>query len=127
LVPAVPRAASDTNSPAAAPKKNGTIPFHGAVTAVDKNAETFTIGKQTSQTYYITSSTKITNATNNAPATVSDITVGEMVGGVYTKDASGKMNARTLHIGTKAGKATKPAKKKKATTTDGTSTNSVPN
>src|ERR1700744_3226688 len=85
LVPTISRAANDTNAPAAAPKKNGYIPFHGAVTAVDKNAETFTIGKQTSQVINITSSTKITYTTNSAPATLSDITVGEMVSGSYSK------------------------------------------
>ncbi len=124
LVPTISHAADQTNAPAATPKKSGYIPFHGVATAVDKNAETLTVGKQV---FNIASTTKITYATNNAPALLSDITVGEKVSGSYVKDASGKLNAHSIHIGTKNKEMTKPAKKKKATTSDSTSTNSVSN
>ncbi len=126
LAPTISRAQDDsTNTPSATPKKHnngGYIPFQGTVAAVDAGAETLTVGKLTIN---ITSSTKILNFTNNSPATLSDVAVGGHVSGSYTKDADGKLNAHSLHIGTKA-KAAK-AKKKKAAPSSDTSTNSVPN
>jgi hypothetical protein len=97
-LPTVSRADNSTNAPAAAapaPKKNG-APFHGKVASVDATATTFTVG---SLTIAVTSETKITKA--GQPATFADITVGELVGGAYKKDAAGKLNATTIRIGGK--------------------------
>ncbi|HEY2329748.1 MAG TPA: hypothetical protein VGI63_08040 [Verrucomicrobiae bacterium] len=92
--PAAARAEdSATNKPAAlAPKKHGG-PFHGKVTAVDATAMTMTIKELTLN---ITSETKITK--EGKPATLSDITVGESVGGTYRKNAEGKLNATVIRI-----------------------------
>jgi hypothetical protein len=124
LNPTISRAQdASTNAPAASPKKHSTsiLPFQGKVTAVDAAAETLTAGK-----YKLTvvSTTKILNSTNNAPATLSDITVGEMITGSYKKAADGKtLNAYSIHIGTKAVKH----KKKKPADDSTTSTNSASN
>ena len=61
------------------------------------------------RTFDITSKTKITK--NGEPATLSDITVGEMVGGAYKKGADGKLEATSVKVGgkkkkTKQGAAT---------------------
>jgi hypothetical protein len=119
LTPTLSRSQDATNAPAATtPKKHsGYVPFHGAVTAVDAGAETLTVGKLTIN---ITSTTKIINMTNNAPATLSDVAVGGTVSGSYVKDADGKLNAHSLHIGSKAHSKKKPY-------TANTSTNSVSN
>jgi hypothetical protein len=87
VVPTISRsqdASSTTNAPAQTPPKkhHGAIPFHGKVVAVDASAETLTVGKLTLN---ITSTTKISNATNGEPAILSDIIVGETVGGSYKK------------------------------------------
>jgi hypothetical protein len=117
ITPTLSRAQDATNAPSATPKKHsGYIAFHGAVTAVDPGAETLTVS---GKVITITSTTKIINFTNNAPATLSDVVVGETVSGSYVKDADGKLNAHSLHIGSKA--------KKKKPYTANTNTNSVSN
>ena len=90
-------------------KKHG-LPFHGKVTAVDTAAMTVTVG---TMTINVTSETKITK--EGKPATLSDITVGENIGGAYMKDDAGKMNATTIHLNMKGGKkaANGETKKKK--------------
>jgi hypothetical protein len=125
LSPATIRAQDPTNTPTetapATPEKHGGLPFHGKVSAVDTGAETVTVGNLTLN---ITSSTKITNATNGVPAILSDITVGESVSGSYLRDDNGQFCAKSIHIGTKAHKT---KKKKKAISADGSAaTNSVP-
>lgn len=107
-VPAVSRAedkpavkpAADAGQPAA--KKRPT-PFHGKVAAVDAAAATVTVGKTTIN---ITSETKITK--DGKPATLSEIVVGDTVGGSYKKDDAGKSNATTLNAGEKAPKEKAP-------------------
>ncbi|HEX9045828.1 MAG TPA: DUF5666 domain-containing protein, partial [Verrucomicrobiae bacterium] len=74
---------------------------------VDTNAMTFTVG---TETFSVTSKTKITK--DAAPATLSEITVGESVSGSYKKDAEGKLTANSVKI--KTAKATETKKKKKA-------------
>ena len=124
LAPAITRAQDATNAPAPAqstPKKHGGLPFHGKVSAVDTAKETLTVGKLTLS---ITSLTKITNATNGAPAILDDISVGENISGSYLTDDSGQLNAKTIHIGSKAGgKGGKAKKKKPAPAEGGASTN----
>jgi len=108
-VPALTRAqdaSSSTNAPSTsepAPtkkKKHDTLPFHGKVEALDTNAMTLTVGQLVIQ---VTSDTKITK--DGKPATLSEGTVGENVGGAYKKDASGKLNATTVHFGIKSKKS----------------------
>ena len=94
-----------TEAAAPAAKKHGG-PFHGKVTAVDAAAMTVTIK---TQTINVTSETKITK--DNKPATMADITVGEVVSGAYKKDAAGKLNATVIHIGEKGGGKKQKAEK----------------
>ena len=106
VAPAALRAAESTNAPTsdqeAASKhkksEHSTLPFHGKLTAIDKNAMTLTVGERT---FEITSETKITK--DNVPATLADGVVGEMVGGAYKKNADGKLSATMIHFGLPAG------------------------
>jgi len=97
LAPAATRAqdstnaAASTNAPAAAKKHS--LPFKGAVAAVDATAMTFTVG---SMTIAVTSETKIVK--DGTPAVFSDITVGASVTGSYKKDAEGKLSANSVKI-----------------------------
>ena len=95
-------------APALAAKKNR-APFHGKVSAVDTAAMTLTVG---AQTINVTSESKITK--DNKPGTLSDIAVGDLVGGAYKKDESGKLNATTIRVGEKDPKELKKEKKKAA-------------
>ncbi|MDE3067885.1 MAG: hypothetical protein KGJ60_10095 [Verrucomicrobiota bacterium] len=105
-VPAASRGAESTNAAATAGQSTrhkrapGLVPFRGAVAAVDTNAMTLTIGKRTLD---ITSETRITK--NGEPATLSDLAVGDAVGGAYKKTDDGKLQARTIHAGKKKAKA----------------------
>src|SRR6266705_1975487 len=122
VAPAALRAAESTNAPAAGSEaaskhkksEHSTLPFHGKLTAIDKNAMTLTVGERT---FEITSETKITK--DNVPATLEDGVVGEMVGGAYKKNADGKLTATMIHFSLPAGEK-KPegttTKKKKADT-----------
>jgi hypothetical protein len=96
--PALSRAQdTSTNAPAVStPKHKHGAPFHGAVSMLDTNAMTLTVGKLTVQ---VTSETKITK--DGKPATLADGIVGEKVSGYYKKDADGKLNATTIHFGDK--------------------------
>lgn len=123
LAAAVSHAQEATNTPVQstpAPKKHRALPFHGTVSAVDTGAETLTVGNLTLN---ITSTTRITNATNGVPAILADITVGETVSGSYLNDTNGQLNAKSIHIGTKAGKH---KKKRVANSEVSQGTNSVP-
>jgi hypothetical protein len=96
-VPAITRADdTSTNAPAAAPVKKHGAPFHGKIAAVDTAAMSITVGEMTID---VTSETKIMK--NGQPATLSDLTVGDMAGGYYKKDDAGKMTATTLRVGAK--------------------------
>lgn len=90
-------AAAATNAaPAKVKKPKSSLVFHGAAAAVDTKAMTLKVGERT---FDITSKTKITK--NGEPATLSDITVGEMVGGAYKKGADGKLEATSVKVGGK--------------------------
>jgi hypothetical protein len=115
-----------TNAPSqATPKKSKkhtpTLAFHGKVSAVDVGAETLTVR---TLILNITSATRIRNATNGEPATLSDISVGENVSGAYLKGTNGQLTARSIYIGVRSGKS---QKKKVAPNATGSSTNSVSN
>jgi len=62
-----------------------------------------TVGKRT---FEVTSETKITK--NGQPAILSDIAVGDKVGGAYKKADDGKLTATTINDGKKPGNAAKP-------------------
>jgi hypothetical protein len=122
--------AMSTNAPAApehkpeAPakhKKHDHSVFNGKLSAIDANAMTFTVGKQT---FDVTSETKITK--DGQPATLADGAVGEMAGGAYKKGADGKLSATSIHFGSKSG-GEKKHKKKAGPDSTGGGTNSVPN
>ena len=99
-----------TNPPAAPgqtepvkPKKHEGLVFHGTVSAVDAKAMTLTVGKRT---FAVTSETKITK--NGQPAILSDIAVGDKIGGAYKKTDDGKLAATTINDGKKPGEEPKP-------------------
>jgi hypothetical protein len=111
---------TSTNAPAAPVKhkKHDTVPFHGKLSAIDAKAMTLTVSERT---FEITSDTKITK--DGKLATLADGVTGEMVGGAYKKDATGKLIATSIHFGGKADGEKKHKKKSES----GSSTNSVPN
>src|SRR6185312_10440409 len=96
------RAQASTNS--TAQKKAATetkalvklIPFRGKVKAIDNNAKTLSVGKETFQ---ITSGTKIIKL--GKPATLADGAEGDEVAGQYRKDADGKLTATSVRFGAK--------------------------
>jgi hypothetical protein len=98
--PVALRAQASTNAAAAEKKAaaekraaNRPLPFRGKIKAIDNNAKTLAVGKETFQ---ITSDTKITKL--GKPATLSDGVEGEIVAGSYHKDADGKLNAITVRF-----------------------------
>jgi len=109
--PVLSRAQNNTTNPPAAPaqtepakpKKHESVPFHGTVSAVDTKAMTLTVGKRT---FEVTSDTKITK--DGKPAILSDIAVGDKVGGAYKKTDDGTLAATTIHDGKKPGNESKP-------------------
>ena len=126
--PATGRAAEATNAPAnsgqeapAKHKKHEVLPFHGKLKAMDKAAMTITVGERT---FEITSETKITK-NGGQSATLADAVVGEMIGGAYKKNTDGKLNATSVHLGSKSDGEKSEGKKKKKSTVENTSTNSI--
>ena len=92
-----------TNPPAAPrhstpvkPKKHESSVFRGTVSAVDAKAMTLTVGKRT---FEVTSDTKITK--DGKPAILSDIAVGDKIGGAYKNSDDGKLTATTINAGKK--------------------------
>jgi hypothetical protein len=93
-------AQSTNKAPANKPapeKKAVAHPFHGTLTAVDKNAKTITVGKVT---YRITSETKLKK--NDKPATLDDGVIGDEVAGYVKPDADGKLFASSVRFGAKS-------------------------
>jgi len=97
-----PPATSGQTEPAKPKKHEGNV-FRGTVNALDAKAMTLTVGKRT---FEVTSETKITK--NGQPAILSDIAVGDKVGGAYKKAADGKLTATTINDGKKPGEESKP-------------------
>ena len=74
------------------------VPYHGIITAVDKNAKTFTIeGRRESRVLKIIEGTPITKG--GQTATIDDINKDDEVSGSYLKDSDGTLLARTVKIG----------------------------
>jgi hypothetical protein len=87
-------------SPVASPTKQITrpVPFHGMISAVDQNAETFTItGKKESRVFKVTDKTSISKS--GKAATMKDITENEEASGSYWKNADGTLEAKTVKLG----------------------------
>jgi hypothetical protein len=100
---------NSTNTPAAPaqtepakPKKHEGLVFRGTVSAVDAKAMTLTVAKRT---FEVTSETKITK--DGKPAILSDIAVGDKVGGAYKK-TDDKLTATTINVGKKPAAESKP-------------------
>jgi hypothetical protein len=74
------------------------VPYHGIISAVDKNAKTFTIeGRRESRVLKMIDGTSITKG--GETATIDDINRDDEVSGSYLKDADGTLVARTVKIG----------------------------
>src|SRR4030095_230927 len=74
------------------------VPYHGIISAVDKNAKTFTIeGRRESRVLKIIDGTPINK--DGETATIDDINQEDEVSGSYLKDADGTLLARTVKIG----------------------------
>ena len=97
-----------SSSPAAQPSPTGSsvrhrpkgllVPYHGIISAVDKNAKTFTIeGRRDSRVLKIIEGTPITKG--GETATIDDLNKDDEVSGSYLKDADGTLLARTVKIG----------------------------
>ena len=85
--------------------KGSLVPYHGIISAVDKDAKTFTIeGRRKSRVLKIIDGTPITKA--GETATIDDINKDDEVSGSYLKDADGTLLARAIKIGPIKRKAT---------------------
>jgi hypothetical protein len=81
------------------------VPYHGIISAVDKDAKTFTIeGRRESRVLKMIDGTSITKG--GETATIDDINKEDEVSGSYLKDADGTLVARTIKIGPIKRKAT---------------------
>ena len=87
----------------------GPARFYGTITAVDVNAKTFTVDKQT---YTIVAESQVTKADDDKPATVADAVIGEPARGSYTKSSDGTLNVTKVRFGKKTGGGGKAAGKK---------------
>lgn len=101
---------TSTNAPAATPDKAAPGKFNGAVTAVDTNAMTFTVGDQT---FNVTSESRLSK--NGKPATLSDAVVGEPARGSYTTGSDGKLDVTKARFGKGGGKKKKKSEDSGAT------------
>ena len=80
------------------------VPYHGIISAVDKDAKTFTIEGRKSRVLKIIDGTPITK--DGETATIDDINKSDEVSGSYLKDSDGTLLARTVKIGPVKHKAT---------------------
>jgi hypothetical protein len=104
ILPAISRGADETstNTPAATPDQAAPGKFNGAVSAVDTNAMTFTVGDQT---FNVTSESRLSKS--GKPATLSDAVVGEPARGSYTTGSDGKLDVTKARFGKGGGKKKK--------------------
>ena len=74
------------------------VPYHGIISAVDKDAKTFTIeGRRESRVLKMIDGTSITKG--GETATIDDFNKDDEVSGSYLKDSDGALVARTVKIG----------------------------
>ena len=98
---------STTSTPASPTPTNGSrvrhrpkgllVPYHGIISAVDKDAKTFTIEGRRPHVLKIIDGTPITK--DGETATIDDINKDDEVSGSYLKDSDGTLLARTVKIG----------------------------
>jgi len=110
---------STKTTPSASPKPSAhptvttrPLPFHGAISAVDQKAKTFSVGKEKSRVFKVTDKTVLSKA--GAAATMKDVMVNEEVRGTYWKLADGTLEAKMLKLGPKT-EAEKAADEKRKT------------
>jgi hypothetical protein len=114
--------ASASSKPASTKPDDGALKFYGTISAIDKDAKTFTVDNQT---YTIVPESHMTKAADDSIATLADATVGEPARGTYTKTSDGKLNVTKVRFGKKTGGKAGGAggksggKKKSATTQAG--------
>jgi hypothetical protein len=94
----------------AVPKPKG-MPFNGTISAVDKTANTISLGKQKIRIFHLSPKTKITK--NKLPATVNDLAAGEHAGGYAFENAEGKLEVKTLNVSDVAKNAPPEPEKRK--------------
>ena len=103
-----------TNATSAAADKAAPNRFYGAITKVDTNKNSFTVGDQT---FVITAESQVTNK-DGEKAKLADAIVGEPARGTYTKKSDGTLNVTKVRFGKKAngkaGGSSKGSGKKKA-------------
>jgi hypothetical protein len=93
-----PASPTPANGPRVRHKSKGLlVPYHGIISAVDKDAKTFTIEGRKSRVLKIIDGTPITK--NGETATIDDLNKDDEVSGSYLKDADGTLLARTVKIG----------------------------
>ncbi len=101
-----------TSSPSASPKRSvgqylrgRLVPYHGMISAVDKNTKTFAIaGKRDTRNFKITDATTITK--DGETISIDDIKQNDEVSGSYLKTGDGTLEVRTVKIGPVKKKAT---------------------
>ena len=99
-----------TPTPAPPEKKTRGTTFMGKLGEVDKTAKTFTVEeKEKKLTISANSETKFYKNENdmNKPSTLEEGVVGQEVTGSYMKGEDGKMTARNVYWGGRAGKKKK--------------------
>jgi hypothetical protein len=104
-LPKKARSISASNTPTATPSPvaspaamTRSFPFHGMVSAIDRNGKGFTIaGKQKARVFKITERTVITRS--GKPAALGDLAENEEVSGSYWKNADGTLEAKTVKLG----------------------------
>jgi len=100
---AIPEASTSSSTAMAVPGSVKAIPYHGMIASVDQTTKTFSIaGKKAPRVFKITDRTKIVKDGN--PGTMSDLVEKQEVRGSYWKGADGSLEAKTVKLGTKAGK-----------------------
>ncbi len=93
-----PAADKSTNATAAAADKANPNRFYGAISKIDTNKNSFTVGEQT---FVITAESQVTNK-DGEKAKLSDAVVGEPARGTYTKKSDGTLNVTKVRFGKKA-------------------------
>jgi len=93
------RAADEAAAPPATSPTASALRFYGPITALDKDAKTFTVGEQT---FCIVGDSQLTKS-DDSPATLDDAKVGEPARGTYAKSADGKLNVTKVRFGKKTG------------------------
>ncbi|HIG30917.1 MAG TPA: hypothetical protein EYQ50_25195 [Verrucomicrobiales bacterium] len=94
-------------------KKRIGFPFNGKVSKIHKDKNSFTIkGKTTTRVFYLTKKSKVVK--HGKPAKLSDVKIGEAVGGIVKRKGKGKNEYEVLSVRFGPKPAKKTGSKKKA-------------